>query len=182
MPTKCWDCGQQAIPFPEGRPCPLCVAADSAPGFLRRGRDAQPFDPVLIFEDAQGNIRFPGRNDAPAPEGFKPVKLTDIRQVRKFERQMNDRERVRHEIAIEGERTAFSEVQRRNREELRAAMRHMTPAGRELARAAMEEGDRQDSQPRGSFDAGFHIEVFSQDSGNREAYRDERTDWKSRRK
>lgn len=181
MPMKCPDCGQQTIPFPDGTPCPLCVAADSGAAFLRAGRNAQAFDPVLIFEDAHGNVRFPGRNDAPTPDGFKAVELRDIRQVREFERRMNAREHARHEVSTEGERAAFSEAQQRNRAELRAAMRHMTPAGRALAQAAMDEGDRQDSQPRARFDPGFHVEVFSQDSSNRDAYRDERTDWKSRR-
>ena len=50
---------------------------------------------VLVFRDAAGNVRYPGRTDAPCPAGFEPVRLRSLRAVERFEREHN----VRSEMA-----------------------------------------------------------------------------------
>lgn len=144
----------------------------------RRRTLAQAFSPVVIHRDVNGNIRFPGHPDAPIPDGFQKVELRTVREVRALEREMNVRERARFEEAQYREEQAFSAEQRERRAELRQMMRHMTPAGRALAEEAMRQNDE---RPRKSYDPNFHVEAFSQDSSNREAYRDERTGWRGRK-
>lgn len=168
--TTCGECGREV----RIGDWPWCPHEDT----LRR--DAQPFDPVLIFKDAQGNVRFPGRNDAPTPEGFRRVELRTVREVRAFEREMNLKETARHDAAQGREDGFHSYLQGRNRAELRALMDRMSPAGREFAAVAMEESDRRQGQ-RPAFDPGFRIDVFSDNASNRELHRDERTGWKPRK-
>jgi len=50
---------------------------------------------VLVFRDKDGNVRYPGRVDAPCPSGFEPVRLRNLHAVEKFEREHN----VRSEMA-----------------------------------------------------------------------------------
>jgi len=144
----------------------------------RRRANAQPFAPVIVFRKPDGTYTFPGATDAATPEGCQRVELRTVDQVRKFEREMNQREGERHDAAQSAEQGYYSEVQRRNRAELRAAMQHMTPAGREFALEAMR---RNDEHPRSRFDPGFRVEIFSEDASNRQEYRDERTGWRARK-
>lgn len=44
-------------------------------------------DAVVVYRDAQGEIRYPGRNDQPTPAGCERVVLRSLQQVRAFERQ-----------------------------------------------------------------------------------------------
>lgn len=144
----------------------------------RRRANAQGFSPVLVFRKPDGSYSFPGVNDAPTPDGYRRVELRTVEEVRDFEREVNRREFDIHDRAESGEDAYYSEVQRRNRAELRAAMQHMSPAGRDFAVEAMR---RSDERRRPRFDPGFHLEVFSQDASNREPYRNERSEWRGRK-
>ena len=68
-------------------PCQCGTIMTYRPSFWYNS-NAQRFDPVVIHRDQAGNVRYPGRSDAPVPEGFMKVELTDFAQVRKFEREM----------------------------------------------------------------------------------------------
>ncbi len=50
---------------------------------------------VLVFTNRDGEIRYPGRVDAPCPAGYEPVRLRSLRAVERFERQHG----VRSEMA-----------------------------------------------------------------------------------
>lgn len=147
----------------------------------RPRRDAQRFSPVVIHRDSAGNVRFPGAPDAAVPAGFEKVELRTVAEVRQFERGMDAKERARFESGQAREADFYAERQRRDRAELRVAMQRMTPYGRDFARVAMEENDRKDAGRKTSYDPNFHVECFSMDSSNREAYRDERTNWRARK-
>jgi hypothetical protein len=140
--------------------------------------NAARFEPVLVFEDAGGNVRFPGSHDDPVPPGFAKRELRTIHEVRAFENRMNREERARWERHQEAEHNAWSAAEKERRAQLRAEMQHMSAAGRDFARYAMEQNDR---RPRENFDPGFRIAVFSDDASNREAHRSERTGWAGRK-
>jgi uncharacterized protein YijF (DUF1287 family) len=50
---------------------------------------------VVVFRDAQGKIRYPGRNDLPTPAGCERVVMRSLREVEAFEK----KEKVHSEMA-----------------------------------------------------------------------------------
>lgn len=139
---------------------------------------AQRFDPVVVHVDKQGNIRFPGHADAACPAGYERRELRTVNEVRSFERHVNLKDRVEWEQRQAIREQQFSEQQSANRRELRSAMERMSQRGRDFAELAMR---RNNDRKKAQFHDGFFVEAFSQDSSNRDAYRDERTGWKGRR-
>lgn len=166
--VKCLNCGAEL----EIGDWPFCPH-----GSVSR-RWASSFDPVVIHRGKNGSVRFPARGDARVPEGYAKVELRTIQEIRRFEREINQQERAIHDDHQAREEHALTPDRSARRAEVRDAMRRMTPLGRDFARLAMK---RNDERPRGNFDAGFHIEVFEQDSSNREPHCDQRTDWKERK-
>lgn len=132
---------------------------------------AQPFDPVLIYRDRSGHVRFPGRNSGPVPKGYEPVYLRTRSEVDKFTKSMNARERERYFRHQERHEARFAQWTANARSELRQKMQHMSPAGRALAEAAMRDRDHSSNVDTG-FDPGCHFEAFEYDASNREAQRD----------
>lgn len=154
----------------EATPCDC--GSEAARVFIsRREYRAQAFDPVLVYRDKSGHVRFPGRNEGVTPKGYEPVYLRTSTDVRKFERQMNQKERERYFDHKERHEARFAEWTSSARSELRQKMQSMTPAGRALAEAAMRENDSKPSVDT-RFDPGFHIDAFSFDSSNREGHYD----------
>jgi putative FmdB family regulatory protein len=140
--------------------------------FISRGEyRAQSFAPVLVFRDASGHYRFPGRNNQRTPKGCEAVWLRTTSEVRKFERKINESERRRYFAHKERNEKRFEQWISNARSELRQKMQHMSPHGRDLAIAAMRENDRQ-SSVNYRFDPQFRLEAFSQDASNREAQYD----------
>jgi hypothetical protein len=142
------------------------------------GSFAAGFDPVVIHRDAAGNIRYPANIHAPVPEGYQRVELRTVHEVRRFETEVNQRERAAADQHLSAREQQLSEKQAINRRELRTAMEGMSSFGRDFARHAMEHGNNRRPQTR---EVGFHLDVFSNDSSNREVHRDARTDWKGRK-
>lgn len=52
-------------------------------------------DSVVVFKDAKGQLRYPGRNDLPTPQGCARIVMKSLREVERFERQYG----VRNEAA-----------------------------------------------------------------------------------
>jgi hypothetical protein len=143
-----------------------------------RSVNASLFDPVVIHRDAAGNIRYPANGSAPVPEGYQRVELRTVHEVRKFEAEVNQREHAASDQHLSAREKQFSEKQAANRRELRTAMDGMSNYGRDFAREAIERGNNRRAQTR---EVGFHLDVFSNNSSNREVHRDERTQWKGRK-
>lgn len=150
-----------------------CECGKMAPRVFisRREYRAQSFDPVLIFRDASGHYRYPGRNSEAPPAGYEAVYLRTTSEVRKFEREINRKERERYFAHKERNEKRFEQWTKEARSELRQKMQHMSPYGRALAEAAMRQNDSQPSVNT-RFDPQFRIEAFSQDASNREAQYD----------
>lgn len=147
----------------------------------RRPSWAQRFSPVVIHRDPEGNIRFPGHADAPVPEGFQKVELTDIHQIRKLEREVNHHEDEKSEEFRLAKANHFRQKMKEQRDSISAIVAKMSPRGRRFYEAMREASDaRTSKKERGHApSSNFFIEAFSQDASNREAYRDERTGWRS---
>lgn len=142
------------------------------------GRFAQGFDPVVIHRDSVGNIRYPGHIDAPVPAGYQKVELRTTHEVRRFEAEVNQRERVKADEQLSRREAIFSAQQSSRRRELRTEMERMSPLGRDFALHAIDKGNNRRTASR---DVGFHLDVFSNYSSNREVHRDARTDWRGRK-
>lgn len=164
----CKDCGQEL----EIGSWPYC------PHGSTRGTFAAGFDPVVIHRDAQGNFRYPAHVNAPIPEGFQKVELRTTHEVRAFEAEVNQRERAKADMNLSQRESAFSLQQAARRRDLRSDMNHMSEQGRDFARLAMDRTNNRRAVPR---DVGFHLDVFSNNSSNREVHRDAKTDWKGRK-
>lgn len=180
---RCQNCGkvfEKAVTWDtETVPCD-CGKTANMVFISHREYRAQSFDPVLVFRDKAGNIKFPGRNSSRAPKGFEPVYLRTTSEVRKFEGQMNARERERYFEHAEKREGNFAPMLRARRDQLRAAMRHMTAAGQDFARTAIQDSDSCSSVNM-RFDANFHLDAFSQDSGSRDEWRDRDTGQRGRK-
>lgn len=146
-------------------------------------QDAQGFSPVVIHKDAKGNIRFPGNSNAPVPDGFQRVELTNVREVRKLEREVNSFELGRAENNRHKQRAVAEGERMERRAKFKELVQTFSPRGRQFAEAMMTARDRHKTRlDRPITDMGFRVDAFSNDSSNREHYRDEATGWKSGRR
>ena len=98
-----WSCScghEEADAFVDAdatRKCPKCSAPMEQIWWRTRQRSGEWDDAsaVLVFTNRDGEIRYPGRTDAPCPAGYEPVRLRSLRAVERFERQHG----VRSEMA-----------------------------------------------------------------------------------
>ncbi len=149
----------------------------------------------VIHKDAKGNVRFPMHENAPIPKGFMKVEM-DTAEVRKFEREMNVKERAKYSEYKSREREHFNKMQAVRRRDLRSAIENGSisvrgPDGKmqrvefsefdkDFARFAMEQNNQR-AYMDSHFDPGFCVEALSFDSSNREQYSDVLTGWKGRK-
>src|SRR5882724_3992411 len=76
MPDKfqCGECGSECEEIWWPRP--------------RKNAQWSDRDAVVVFRDSKtGQIRYPGRNDRPTPEGYERVVMRSLREVEAFEKQ-----------------------------------------------------------------------------------------------
>lgn len=166
--TKCSSCGKKVY-FGQ---YPFCPHGD-VPSVM-----AQRFAPIVVFKQKDGTYSFPGRADARTPKGSVRVEITNVHQARKFESEVNHHESMKHEQSAERSARSFGAIKDQFRGELRQRMQSFSPLGRDLAMLAMKNND---DKPRRAYDPGFRIDVLSNDSSNREVYRDKETDWRRRK-
>ena len=172
-PTHTAEVYRAAADWPATPPCPTCNAATEQfhpPPAAR----AQP-DPIIVYRAPDGSFRFPG--DAAAHStgkydrlGYERVELRGFADVRRFESQMNKRERSIMARKFERRQAAREQRESATRSELRRLMSSMTPFGRAVAREAMRRNDHKPSARTG--EAGFHNDAYSNYRGNREESRD----------
>ena len=183
--------------FQEEVPCGYkrCKApARYHPSFHYTSRSAQPFSPVVIHKDAQGNVRFPGHVNARVPEGFRKVELTTIGEVRKFENEMNSRDRVQAK-EFQNTRQKFLDGQlAENRRVVdgiangaswqgvdkdgKPVMRQgMSPRGKRFLEAMREVSRQKQERSRSDPNPQFYVEAFTNDATNRVGYEDKLNDW-----
>lgn len=178
--------------FEESPECPACSGpSEWVPSFYySRPRAASGFTPVVVHRAADGSLRYPGSADAPVPSGFTRVELTTLPEVRKFEQEVNHRENAILEKDAYNRRVTMDQEIISNREALRDGVRvrdrenpdrikvmrldEFTAKGREFHDHMAREADarRARNHSKARKEAGFRVEAFSDNSSNREAYRD----------
>lgn len=143
------------------------------------GRKAQGFVPVVVHVDGEGNVRLPAHTDAPMPPGFRKVELTDINAIRKFENNMNTVERQKMQEHQSNKTRSLNAQFKENRSAMAEIVKRFSPRGQKFYEAMRDVSERKQAQfaARGIPEPNFHIEAFSQDSTNREDYRDAANDW-----
>ncbi len=142
-------------------------------------RAGQRFNPIVVHVDKDGNVSFPGRNDAKVPEGYEKKTLTTFAAARQFTKEFNQRENVKAEIRQQEKTEQFEAMQRQNRGELRQMMQGFSQKGRDFANFAMKQNDMRKKRPT---EINGYFEVAEFDSSNRMAQCDAATDWKPRGK
>lgn len=176
---RCLTCGHtfeahRAIAdWPATPPCESCGAATEQQ--LLPPRTRWTVDPVVVFRAPDGTFRFPGDANgasaaAYARQGFDRIELRNVADVRHFEHHMNARELSLAHRRVERLQQMREQRESETRSELRRLMPSMSAFGRALARAAQ---GRNDAKPRErARDAGFHVDVYSNDRSNRDESRD----------
>lgn len=155
-------------------PCPKCGKTSEQVLLPTRAR-GEFSQPVTIHVSSDGQkYRFPGAADARVPKGFVKRELKSIRDIERFERDMNARLRSDSDRHHENEERAFGEIRSRLRSELRQAMQRMSPEGRDFAAFAMAFND---NRKRKTTECGFHVAILHEDS-SKNPWIDERTGWK----
>lgn len=153
--------------------CPTCGAPTEQIHLPKA--TAHSIDPIIAFQAADGTFRFPGEADGVAArryaaEGMTRIELRSAADIRRFESQMNKREYARAARRVERMDEMRQRRQEQMRSDLRQQMQSMSPAGRAIARAAME---RNNAKPAlRAKESGFHLEVMSYDRSNRDESRD----------
>jgi hypothetical protein len=128
--------------------------------FLPRSKDASAFrNPVVIFKDKKtGKFIFPGRTDKPTPEGCERIELRNAPEVRKFEREFNENSLREREIRDIRDELTWGSPRAIMRQELVTKMQSFSNFGRDFARFAIEQNNR---QKKAKYDPGFQVEVMS---------------------
>ncbi len=132
--------------------------------------NALTFDPIVFHESPDGQLRFPGRADAPVPEGFERKEVRTFREYEAFRRKVNHVENNKIEQANDAEHAYLHFIESVNRPDLRMAMQSMPPQWRAFARLAIERGN---ARPR-THDAGFYVDAMEYDASNRERWQPDR--------
>ena len=164
LPLRKWDEWKPCVKC--GKKCQQVVLPQRSEGNFGQG--------IVVHVSADGHTRFPGDPNARVPKGFQKKTLTTIREVEKFEREMNIKLRAESEQYQEREARHFDAIQQKNRSDLRMAMQHFSPAGRDLAETAMRMNNE---RKRKTNDCGFHVTILNEDASKNPRI-DESTGWK----
>jgi|TARA_B100000949_G_scaffold81226_1_gene72624 hypothetical protein len=145
----------------------------------KRG-NAQGIDPIVVHEDRQGNIRFPGTTSSIPPNGYARRELRTIPEALKFEQQYRNLEDNKQQIKVAAEAEQFARASRTSRSDLKQAMKTMSPRGRAFASATMRDMDKRavERAAKSKRSSDFKIQVLHQDRSSREPWVDQTTGWK----
>lgn len=140
----CEDCP----PNDAGRP-----VVDAATCPHRNGGYRGPTESVtVIYKNAAGKVITPWTKDGKPPKGYQRIEVRGGAELRRFEREMNQREKDRHENHIERRERVYEPQIKAAREDLLRSIR--TPLGREIALAAIERNNRRSRTS--NYESGFH--------------------------
>src|SRR5258708_3361900 len=120
--NKCGKIFERMVSWDKETVACECGGGASKIFFFHREYPGQSFDPVLIYRDKSGHVRFPGRNEGVAPKGYEPVYLRTTQEVRNFERRMNSFEKERYFKHKEKQEARFEQWTANARSELRQRM------------------------------------------------------------
>lgn len=148
-----------------------------APSFYYTSQTAQRFAPVVIHKDSEGNVRFPAHADAPLPPGFQKVELTNFNEIRRFEKEVNTKDREEASKFHNAKAELLSGQLKENRRVMERIVEGFSPAGKKFYEKMQQVSKAKERNAGRPIDPGFYIEAFTQDSSNRQGYRDAKNDW-----
>ena len=148
----------------------------------RRIQNAQRFPTVVIYKSKDGNIRLPGSNSIKTPRGYERVELTDLAQVRKFEKEYNQGERIKMQEHRAMKDKAFDANVKASREAMAKILPKFSDKGRAFYEAMKTGADmkREMERAKPTQDPNFYLDAFAFNASNREDHRDAGNDWGQR--
>jgi hypothetical protein len=186
--------------FPATPPCPDCGGATEQrhlpPQVVSR------VDPVVVYRALDGSFRFPGETGGTSCAkydrmGYQRVEARGFAEVRALESRMNQHEQSHLRRAEERRLEAAEQQDAVRRSDIRHGLEqgfrvperrmcadgviratgrmittHLRPQARDVMRRAMEQSDRKGHRRIG--EPGVHVDCYSNDRSNREAYTNDR--------
>lgn len=186
--ATCKECGQEVVIGD----WPFC------PHGLVHGASARRFDDIVVWQSVSDpdKYSFPGQPNEPVPAGYNKIVISNIRQSDQFTSRFNDleRQKLERERDIRHALDDAGVADRRAEEDARGyivradgSKFYVRGNGRAeaLQRAARMWADklrerRRAMHPR--IDPHFHNNALSFDSGNRNSYSGQETNWRERKK
>lgn len=145
----------------------------------RAPSDALNAPPTLVDVGPDGSYSHPAHPSAPVPPGFIRREMRTTQEKRAWLKDVNARDRAEWERGREREEQGYSEAERVRRSEFFQRMQTMSPAGRDLARLAI---DHNNNRPRRKYTRETVLEALERNSSNREPGRNELSGWKQVRR
>lgn len=172
--VHCSTCGADYAvgewPFCHGDPSAHGIPSG---GFIRGNAKKAP--ETVIFRNAHGEIMIPGSNQDPTPPGFEREEVSGVFATRQLQKRLDQQSRDQREKAQEANEPFLDFKRKRRHEALRQKMKHMSRAGRDFARVAIEKTNSRATGKR--YDPGNHVLAYEQ---NNPKYNDRTTGWKDR--
>ncbi len=141
---------------------------------------AQRFSPVVIHRGIDGKLRFPAHANAPVPEGFQRVELTQLSEIRALEREVNSGDRIKDQ-QFQDARNKFLDGQLAcNRESVAAQVANFSQRGKWFYDAIRRVSEKKRLAGRSAARPEFFVEAFTQNASNREGYSDPGPDGRMR--
>lgn len=135
---------------------------------------AQRFDPVHVYETADGLIHPCSSSTSPIPEGARRIVLENIYDIRKVENRMNTQEQEKADKFRSARQTLTDGQLKENRRVMEKLVAGFSPRGKKFYDAMRRVSElRQQQGPKETKPVGF-FEAFSMDASNRPDYYNER--------
>src|SRR5262245_12826412 len=99
---------------------PICNGLRDAHVPARPSR--HDFEAIVVFRDAHGNVRVPGKSSAKPPRGWRREEVTTRREAEAITRDMNAKDRRKWDSYREREAQFFDRNLARNRAEVQQLM------------------------------------------------------------
>lgn len=132
---------------------------------------AQRFSPVVIHRGVDGKLRFPAHANAPVPDGFQKVELTQLSEIRALEREVNSQDRITDQ-KFQDVRNKFLDGQlAENRRSVAGQVQNFSARGKWFYNAIRAVSEKKRLAGRSSSKPEFFVEAFTQNASNREAFR-----------
>lgn len=163
--------------YEEYLPCPDNDCAEMGRhvwSFYYNSANAQPFSPVVIHKDANGNFRFPASTDAPIPPGFQKVELTNVYQIRELEREVNRGDREKAERFRISKQALTDGQLAENRRVMTEIVKGFSPRGKRFYDRMKQMSQLRQKQGPKPTNPEFVVDAFSHNQSNREGFFDER--------
>jgi hypothetical protein len=204
--THRWEEFHHNSSVPSDRPCPAFIpslAAESEyaqcsgtgtrhfslPGEYRPSA-AQRFDPILIHQslDNPAVFSFPGHNADETPSGYRAIRINTLQEADRWTKHINNIEtsvlRQQKQSNVRGHEMQQAATRRAADEQFKRLGLDQIGAARLIRDRVREHLDKKRAAKayaaaRG--EANFRIQVFANDSSNRNPHASERTGWKERK-